>query len=148
MSRGDEVFAGSIPALYDEYLVPLIFESYAADLALRAARHDPGNVLEIGAGSGVVARALAPLLPADTRYCVTDLNQPMLDFARARQRADARLSWQQADAGALPFADGEFDVAVCQFSAMFFPDRVACYREIMARPEARRAVPFQCLGQD
>lgn len=130
MSFSDSDFVGSIPALYNKYLVPMIFESYAADLTSRAARHAPRNILEIGAGSGVVTRAMTPRLLAEARYCVTDLNQPMLDFAQASQPPDARLTWQQADAGALPYADRTFDLVLCQFTAMFFPDRTACYREI------------------
>ena len=81
MSASDKVFAGSIPDIYDDYLVPLIFESYAADLSSRVAQGEPQAVLETAAGSGVVTRALAPLLKTNARYVVTDLNQPMLDRA-------------------------------------------------------------------
>ena len=131
MSEVDKVFAGSIPDIYDSYLVPLIFEAFAADLARRVAAGDPGSVLETAAGSGVVPRALAPLLAKDARYVVSDLNQPMLDRAAHRQDADARIVWQQADALALPFDDASFDVVCCQFGVMFFPDRVAGYREAL-----------------
>ena len=131
MSEVDKVFAGSIPDIYDSYLVPLIFEAFAADLARRVAAGDPGSVLETAAGSGVVPRALAPLLAKDARYVVSDLNQPMLDRAAHRQDADARIVWQQADALALPFDDARFDVVCCQFGVMFFPDRVAGYREAL-----------------
>lgn len=129
MSEVDKVFAGSIPQLYDRYLVPLIFESYAADIAARTAALSPNAVLETAAGSGVVTRALAKRLAADARYVVTDLNQPMLDHASAAQGRDQRITWQQADALSLPFEDGTFDAVVCQFGVMFFPDRVAGYQE-------------------
>lgn len=129
MSEADKVFAGSIPENYDRYIVPLIFESFAEDIARRAAEISPDNVLETAAGSGVVTRALAPRLSPNTRYVVTDLNQPMLDFAAARQAADSRISWRQADAQALPFEDATFDLVCCQFGVMFFPDRQAGYRE-------------------
>src|SRR3954471_13782469 len=105
MSDGDKLFAGSIPENYDRNMVPLIFEAYARDLSQRAAALSPKAVLETAAGSGVVTRALAPKLAPDARYVVTDLNQPMLDYAKARQGGDSRLSWQQADAQALPFGD-------------------------------------------
>lgn len=75
MSGSDKVFAGSIPELYDTYMVPLIFEPYASDLAHRVAEAAPAHVLETAAGTGVVTRALAPLLPEEARYIVTDLNQ-------------------------------------------------------------------------
>jgi len=129
MTNSDKVFAGSIPEIYDTCLVPLIFASYAADLADRVAALNPLAVLETAAGSGVVTRALAPALSPDARYVVTDLNQPMLDRAASRQPADPRIEWKQADALSLPFDDASFDVVCCQFGAMFFPDRVRGYAE-------------------
>jgi ubiquinone/menaquinone biosynthesis C-methylase UbiE len=129
MPERDDVFAGSIPKFYDTLMVPLIFEAYAVDMAERVAAFSPGAVLETAAGSGVVTRALAPRLRADARYVVTDLNPPMLGYAAARQGADSRIEWRQADALSLPFDDASFDVVCCQFGAMFFPDRVAGYAE-------------------
>ncbi|MBB1598598.1 class I SAM-dependent methyltransferase [Variovorax sp. UMC13] len=129
MAESDKVFAGSIPQLYDTLMVPLIFEAYAADMAVLAAAGLPGAVLETAAGSGVVTRALAPRLGTGARYVVTDLSQAMLDHAATRQPPDGRIEWRQADALALPFDDASFDVVVCQFGAMFFPDRVAGYAE-------------------
>jgi len=125
----DRVFAGSIPALYDRYLVPLLFEACAEDLAERVAGHAPARVLETAAGTGVLTRALARRLPAGATLVVTDLNQPMLDHAVSRQAPDPRIHWQQADALDLPFDDRAFDAVACQFGAMFFPDRIAGYRE-------------------
>jgi SAM-dependent methyltransferase len=139
MPETDRAFAGAIPDLYDTLLVPLIFEPYADDLAGRAARLRPRDVLETAAGTGVVPRALAPRLPAEARYTVTDLNQPMLDRARARQPEDARLVWRQADAMALPFPDASFELVLCQFGVMFLPDRVAGLAEArrVLRPGGR-----------
>lgn len=129
MLETDKLFAGSIPENYDRYMVPLIFEPYSADLARRVSLSSPSDVLEIAAGTGVVTRALAPKLSAGARYTVTDLNQPMLDYAALRQGPDARIAWRQADAQALPFEDAAFDLVCCQFGAMFFPDRIGAYRE-------------------
>ena len=129
MLETDKLFAGSIPENYDRYMVPLIFEAYAADLARRAAPLSPRAVLEIAAGTGVVTRALAPQLSPGASYVVTDLNQPMLDYAASRQPPDGRIAWRQADAMALPFEDATFDLVCCQFGAMFFPDRISAYRE-------------------
>jgi len=120
---------GSIPELYDTYLVPMIFEEFADDLAGRVAALAPENVLETAAGSGVVTRALAARLPPSAHYVVTDLNQPMIDHAQRQQGPDNRIKWQQADALSLPFADASFDLVLCQFGVMFFPDKVAGYRE-------------------
>jgi ubiquinone/menaquinone biosynthesis C-methylase UbiE len=125
----DKVFAGSIPENYDRYLVPLIFEPFAEDLAQRAASFSPSNVLETAAGTGVVTRALAPKLSSSGSYIVTDLNQPMLDYAASRQAPDNRIKWRQADALTLPFENAAFDLVCCQFGAMFFPDRSSAYRE-------------------
>jgi ubiquinone/menaquinone biosynthesis C-methylase UbiE len=129
MSEADKIFAGSVPENYDRYMVPLIFEPYAADIARRAASLSPSAVLETAAGSGVVTRALAPRLPQGASYVVTDLNQPMLDYAASRQPADTRIQWRRADALALPFEAATFDLVCCQFGAMFFPDRTSGYRE-------------------
>jgi ubiquinone/menaquinone biosynthesis C-methylase UbiE len=129
MAATDKLFAGSIPEIYDRFLVPLIFESYARDLAARVAVVEPQDVLETAAGTGVLTRAIAARLPAQARIMATDLNQPMLDRASERQSHDGRVIWRQADALALPFEDRTFDVVVCQFGVMFFPDKVQGYRE-------------------
>jgi ubiquinone/menaquinone biosynthesis C-methylase UbiE len=129
MATTDKLFAGSIPEIYERFLVPLIFESYARDLAERVADAVPRNVLETAAGTGVVTRAMASRLPATARIVATDLNQPMLDHAAQRQRGDRKIEWRQTDALALPFPDASFDVVACQFGAMFFPDKVQGYKE-------------------
>jgi Methyltransferase domain len=121
MAESDKLFAGSIPENYDRFLVPLIFDSFGQDMARRAAALSPNHVLEIAAGTGVVTRALAPRLSPDASYIVTDLNQPMLDYAAARQSHDRRISWRKADALALPFEDGAFDLLCCQFGVLFSP---------------------------
>jgi SAM-dependent methyltransferase len=128
MQTGDTVFSGSIPALYDRHLGPALFEPYAQDLARRLAPMTAGSVLEVAAGTGRVTRALAAALPAAVTITATDLNQPMLDFAAAQPIARP-VTWRQADALALPFGDGVFDAVVCQFGVMFFPDKIAGYRE-------------------
>jgi ubiquinone/menaquinone biosynthesis C-methylase UbiE len=129
MAGTDKIFAGSIPEIYERFLVPLIFESYARDMAERVADKKPQDVLETAAGTGVLTRSIAPQVPAHARVVATDLNQPMLDHARARQSHDGRIEWRQADALALPFAEESFDVVACQFGAMFFPDKVQGYKE-------------------
>lgn len=129
MVATDKVFAGSIPEIYDRFMVPLLFEPYALDLARRVATGKPRDVLETAAGTGVLMRALASQLADDARIVATDLNQPMLDRAAARQTSDRRIEWKQADALALPFDEARFDAVACQFGAMFFPDKVQGYKE-------------------
>jgi len=127
-SDTDKVFTGSIPKLYETYLVPLIFEPYAADLANRLASASVSRVLEVAAGTGVVTRALAAVLPEGVSIVATDLNQPMLDQASALG-TERPVQWRQADAMQLPFRDGTFDAVVCQFGVMFFPDKAKAFSE-------------------
>jgi len=129
MVATDKLFAGSIPEIYNRFLVPLIFESYARDLAERVAKVKPQDVLETAAGTGVLTRAIASRLPAHARIVATDLNQPMLDRAVAEQPRESRITWRQADALALPFEDQSFAVVACQFGVMFFPDKIQAYKE-------------------
>ena len=135
----DKVFSGSIAKLYETYLVPLIFEPYAADLANRLASRPLVRVLEIAAGTGVVTRALASVLPEGVSIVATDLNQPMLDHACALG-TKRPVEWRQADAMHLPFQDETFDAVVCQFGVMFFPERARAFSE--ARRVLRRGGAF------
>jgi ubiquinone/menaquinone biosynthesis C-methylase UbiE len=129
MAVSDKLFAGSIPEIYDRFLVPLIFESYARDLAARLANVEPRDILETAAGTGVLTRAITSMLPTQARILATDLNQPMLDRAAAQEQTPGRIAWRQADALALPFEDQSFDAVACQFGVMFFPDKVLGYRQ-------------------
>src|SRR5438874_12739240 len=128
MSDMNRSFAGSMPEFYDRILVPVMFGPFALDLAERLRGITTGQVLELAAGTGVVTRALARLLPAEASITATDLNPAMLDRAKSHRGLD-RVQWQVADALALPFADRQFDCVVCQFGVMFFPDKRAAFRE-------------------
>jgi SAM-dependent methyltransferase len=128
MADTDGLFSGSIPALYERYLAPVLFEPYALDFAARLAGLQTGRVLETAAGTGIVTRVLARTLPTAIEIVATDLNQAMLDFA-ATQPLAFNVRWQQADAQHLPFADQTFDAVVCQFGMMFLPNKRAGYAE-------------------
>ena len=132
MTAADTVFAGSIPAIYDQYMVPLVFAPYARLVAERAREWKPRRVLETAAGTGVVTEALHGALP-DAEIVATDLNAPMLEQAEKRLGA-SNVRFQPADALSLPFAEASFDLVVCQFGVMFFPDKVR------ANAEARRVL--------
>lgn len=127
-TSGDKVFTGAIPRIYESHLVPLIFRPYADDIAARVARARPRRVLEIAAGTGVVTRALDAVLPPHATLVATDLNPAMLAEAAA-QGVGRAVEWRQADAQALPFDDASFDAVVCQFGAMFFPDKPRAFAE-------------------
>ena len=130
MQEIDKEFTGSIPEFYDTYMVPMIFAGCAEDLAQRVAALAPSSVLELAAGTGVVTRILAPLLPAASRNVVTDLNPAMLEHAQQRQDKPNSIEWMQADALRLPIEENSFDVAHCQHGVMFFPDRVSGYQQV------------------
>ncbi|MEU9046150.1 MULTISPECIES: class I SAM-dependent methyltransferase [unclassified Kitasatospora] len=121
-------FEGAVPDVYERYLVPLLFRPYARDLARRLAQRHPRDVLETAAGTGALTRELAAVLPRDTSITATDLSRPMLDRAQAVPLARP-VCWAAADAMALPFPDGSCDAVVCQFGAMFFPDRPRAFGE-------------------
>ena len=121
-------FQGSIPELYDRHLGPVIFEPYAADLARRVDLQAPGSLLEIACGTGILTERLRSQLPSGVTLVATDLNQPMIDHARSREKAN-RIEWGPPDAAALPFPDLAFAGVVCQFGLMFVPDKEAAFRE-------------------
>ena len=139
MVASDKLFTGSIPDIYDRFLVPLIFEPYARDLAVRLAKASPRDVLETAAGTGALTRAVTARLPKSTHIVATDLNQPMLNHAKTRQPGGRRIEWKQADALVLPFKEQTFDAVICQFGVMFFPDRPRGYKEArrVLRPGGR-----------
>jgi ubiquinone/menaquinone biosynthesis C-methylase UbiE len=129
MTATDTVFAGSIPAIYDQYMVPLIFAPYAKLVAERAAAFEPRRILETAAGTGVVTEELHRALP-EAEIVATDLNEPMLEQAAQRISA-SNVRFQPADAQSLPFSDNSFDLVVCQFGVMFFPDKVRANSEAL-----------------
>ena len=122
MASIDVRFSGSVPANYEQYMVPLLFRPYAEQVAERAKGFGPKRILETAAGTGVVTDALSRALP-DCEIVATDLNQPMLDVAASRVTSP-NVTFRQADALSLPFEDASFDLVVCQFGVMFYPDKV------------------------
>ena len=122
-------FSGSIPAAYDRYLGPLLFQPYAEDLATRLAVNNTGSVLELACGTGILTRVLRTYLPSKVKLIATDLNEPMFRQAAAKFGKNERVRWLEADACDLPFADRRFNAVVCQFGLMFVPDKVRAARE-------------------
>ena len=122
MTTSDTEFTGSIPALYDRCLGPLLFRPFAIEAAHRVRDWRPQRVLETAAGTGIVTEALQRALP-DAEIVATDLNPAMLDLAAQRVQP-GKVSFQPADAQALPFDDASFDLVLCQFGVMFFPDKI------------------------
>lgn len=119
-------FTRSIPQHYDAGLGPVIFTHFADVLAELVADGSPARILETAAGTGISSAAIAVANP-NAELVVTDLNGPMLEFARPKLPASARV--ETADAQALPFDDAAFDTVACQFGIMFLPDLAAGFRE-------------------
>ncbi len=115
-----------MPAAYEQYLVPVVFRPFAEDLTARAAALHPRRILELAAGTGVLTAELLTAAPS-AEVTATDLNEAMVAFASTRAPGAA---WRQADAQRLPFPDGGFDLVVCQFGVMFFPDRIEAFTEV------------------
>lgn len=128
MSDHTTQFTGDVPGFYDRYLGPVLFEPYAADIVRRLPDGEGLRVLETACGSGIVTRRVREALPDSATLVATDLNDAMVDYARDAV-LDERVTWQTADAQALPFDDGSFDVLVCQYGLMFLPDKPLGFSE-------------------
>jgi len=109
-----------------------LFEPYAKLVAERCALLQPDCILETAAGTGIVARAVHRANP-QAQIVATDINPAMLEFAMNALHSE-RVSFQHTDAQKLPFTEGSFDLVLCQFGVMFFPDK------IRANGEARRVL--------
>lgn len=134
-----QIFGDEVAQFYEQYMVPMVFAPYADDLVERVTAKPPGDVLETAAGTGVVTRKLAAATTnAPRALTATDLSQPMLELNRKLCQS-AAVGFRVANAGELPFPEQSFDTVVCQFGAMFFPDRPHAYREArrVLRPGGR-----------
>jgi len=122
-------FSGSIPAAYDRYLGPILFQPYAEDLAARLSLKKISSILELACGTGILTRVLRTHLPSKVKLIATDLNEPMFRQAAAKFGKSEWVRWLEADACDLPFDDRKFDAVVCQFGIMFVPDKALAARE-------------------
>ena len=119
--------AGTAPELYERYLVPAVTLPWAEDLLERVGLARGDRVLDVACGTGVVARLAAAGVGAAGRVVGLDLNRGMLDVARA---TPSSIEWVEGSALALPFADGEFGIVVCQLGLQFFEDRLGALKEM------------------
>ena len=121
----DAHWLATMPEVYDSCLGPALFAPFAARLAATAQALSPTRILELAAGTGILTAELVRALPA-AEITATDLNPAMVAWA-AGQVPGPR--WLQADAQRLDLPDGRFDLVVCQFGVMFFPDKPAAFAE-------------------
>lgn len=132
-----DLFKHSTPSLYDQYMGPLLFEPYAKHVAGRLGDLGPARILETAAGTGIVTRAVVEAVPG-AKIVATDINPAVVEFAAQHVDSD-RVTVQRADAQELPFEDGSFDLVLCLFGIMFFPDKVRANAEAhrVLRPGGR-----------
>jgi len=131
-------FSGSIPENYDKYLGPLMFVPSAQDLARRLPATGLNDVLELACGTGILTQILRERLGEATKLTATDLSEGMIKVAKTKT-IEKKVDWKVVDATTLPFKDGSFDVVVCQYGVMFFPDKEKAMSEIfrVLRPGGR-----------
>ena len=130
MSSQAARFVGTIPENYDRGLGPQIFGGYAKDLARRAAALAPTRVLELAAGTGILTRYLRDALEDSSEIIASDLNPPMLEVAAAKFQAGESVQFEQIDAMNIEHSEATFDLVICQFGVMFFPDKTDSYAEV------------------
>jgi SAM-dependent methyltransferase len=159
MTESNTAFAGSIPARYDEYLGPLLSEPYAVDLVSRLTIAAGDAILELACGTGILTRHLTAKLPLGASLTATDVSEPMMAVAQEKIDPVEPVTWQTADACALPFGDDWFDIVVCQFGMMFVADKLVAFREVsrVLHPsgtfvfnvwDSLAANPFGRIGQE
>ncbi len=130
-------FTGSIPENYDRGLGPVLFNAWAVDISRRTTSLNPKNVLELAAGTGIVTRQLRNVLPDGCELVATDLNLPMLEVAKKKFQPEEKVLFEQADAMNLRYESEHFDLVLCQFGVMFFPDKERSHSEVrrVLKPE-------------
>ena len=123
-------FAGTVPANYEKYLGPILFEPYALDMVERLKSRKLKNVLELACGTGRVTAHLVNLLAEGGKLIATDINGDMISVAKEKVSSN-KIEWQVADAQQLLFDDESFDHIICQYGVMFFPDKLKAFKEAL-----------------
>jgi ubiquinone/menaquinone biosynthesis C-methylase UbiE len=113
--------------VYESCFVPAIFGAWAGPVADAAGIRAGDKVLDVGCGTGVLAREALRRVGHEGQVVGVDLNEGMLAVA---ERTEPTIAWRSGDAASLPFEDASFDVVVSQFALMYFPDRVASLGEM------------------
>jgi len=113
--------------VYEACFVPAIFGAWAGRVADAAEVMTGNTVLDVGCGTGVLAREALRRVGPEGRVTGLDLNDGMLAVAA---RTEPNVAWRQGDATALPFEDASFDIVASQFALMYFPDRAKALREM------------------
>ena len=129
--------SGDAPSLYARFAGKII-GTFTDELIQAGGAQDGDRVLDVACGTGLVATRVRL---ASQKLCIVtgiDINEGMLGVARN----NSEVEWRQGNAAAMPFAEGSFDLVLCQQGLQYFPDRPAAVQE-MARvlvPGGRLAV--------
>jgi ubiquinone/menaquinone biosynthesis C-methylase UbiE len=124
--------SGKAPESWERYLVGSAMESWARDLVHRAGLRPGDRVLDVACGSGIVARTANEHVRWNGKVTGVDINPGMLSVARqVTAYTNPPIEFVEGNAVELPFKDNSFDKVFCQFSAQFFPDRVAAFRQML-----------------
>lgn len=125
--------------IYEQFWVPAMLGQWAPQLADAVKIASGDRVLDVACGTGVVAREAAGRVAAPSQVTGVDINEGMLAVA---QRIQPEIDWRQGDATELPFDDENYDVVMCQFSLMYFSDRIAALKEMVRvlKPGGRLAI--------
>lgn len=137
----DKAYGGNSAENYQKYFVPVIGEPIANDLIKAANIKEGENVIDIACGTGVTAFLAKEKTGNDGKVAGVDLNPGMIGVARSITPNNISIDWYESSADNLPLSDNMFDVAVCNLSLQFFPDKTAALKEIyrVLKPGGRLA---------
>jgi ubiquinone/menaquinone biosynthesis C-methylase UbiE len=126
----NEAYGFKPPENYERFFVPAIGEPLAQDL-IRLATLRPGErILDVGCGTGIVARLASQQVGFKGTVAGLDVNPGMLEVARSITPADMLIEWYESGAEDMPLPDETFDVVLCQLSLQFMTDKLAALREM------------------
>lgn len=123
------IFDAQMPEHYHRELGPFCFRPYAQEVANRLKDFPGSNLLELASGTGILTFELDAAFPPHWQIVASDITEDMLGLNRKHTAHSPRTTHQVIDAADIPFPDASFDIVVCQFGWMFFPDKDHCARE-------------------
>jgi ubiquinone/menaquinone biosynthesis C-methylase UbiE len=116
--------------IYEQHLVPAMFEPFARDLIKLCNIKRYERILDVACGTGIVSRLAIDYVNASVGKVVgIDINPIMLNMAR-RCSTGRNIEWKEGSALSLPFPDGSFDLVICQQGLQFMSDRNKAVREM------------------